>query len=45
MYKELVRLILIIFVLSLAGNVSAADISWDDGATDSLLSMTNIRNF
>ncbi len=38
MYKEFLRLILIVSVLSLVGNASAADISWDDGGTDSLWS-------
>ena len=35
MYKKLVRLILVVLV-GLAGNASAADISWDGGGTDSL---------
>jgi len=38
MYKEFLWLILIVLVLGLVGNVSAADISWDDGGTDSLWS-------
>lgn len=37
MYKKLVRLILVVLVC-LVGNASAADISWDGGGTDSLWS-------
>ena len=37
MYKRLVQLIFIVLV-GLAGNASAADISWDGGGTDSLWS-------
>jgi len=37
MFKKLVRSILVVLV-SLAGNASAADISWDGGGTDSLWS-------
>ena len=36
MYKEFIWLILIVLMLSLVANVSAADISWDAGGTDSL---------
>jgi hypothetical protein len=38
MCKEFARFILIVLVLGLAHNVSAADVSWDDGGTDSLWS-------
>jgi len=38
MYKKLERLILVVLVFGFAGNVSAADINWDGGGTDSLWS-------
>ena len=38
MYKKLVWLIFVVFVPGLVGNASAADVSWDDGGTDSLWS-------
>jgi len=38
MFKRLVSLILLVSMTGLAGNALAADISWDDGGTDSLWS-------
>jgi hypothetical protein len=38
MCKKLVWLILVVLVSGLVGNASAADVSWDDGGTDSLWS-------
>ena len=38
MYKKLVWLIFVVLVSGLVGNASAAEVSWDDGGTDSLWS-------